>query len=51
MRGACARQIRRDEVTDDDIQKYHLGACSGDPGSNKLIARLQGKLPLRWTKD
>jgi hypothetical protein len=23
----------------------------GDPGSNKLIARLQGKLPVKWTRE
>jgi hypothetical protein len=23
----------------------------GDPGSNKLIAKLNGRLPVKWTKD
>jgi len=23
----------------------------GDPGSNRWIAKLNGKLPLRWTKE
>jgi len=49
MRGRV-RVKNDDEVTDDDIQKYHL-VLFGDPGSNKLIARLQGKLPFSWTKD
>lgn len=38
------------DVTDADIAKYHL-VLFGDPGSNKLIARLNGKLPVKWTKD
>jgi len=23
----------------------------GDPGSNKWIAKLNGKLPVKWTRD
>lgn len=38
------------EVTADDIKKYHL-VLFGDPGSNKLIAKVNGKLPFRWTKE
>jgi len=38
------------DVTDADIAKYHL-VLFGDPGSNKLIARLNGKLPVKWTKE
>ncbi|MBI1368119.1 MAG: prolyl oligopeptidase family serine peptidase [Planctomycetes bacterium] len=34
------------DVTDDDIQKYHLVAF-GDEKSNKLIARLADKLPMK----
>jgi hypothetical protein len=42
-------------VTDADLAKYHV-VLFGDPGSNKLIARLltgklAGKLPVKWTKD
>ncbi len=39
-----------EDVTADDVAKYHL-VLFGDPGSNKWIARANGKLPLRWTKD
>jgi hypothetical protein len=38
-----------DEITADDMRRYHL-VLFGDPGSNSLIRRLNGKLPLRWTK-
>jgi pimeloyl-ACP methyl ester carboxylesterase len=38
------------DVTAEDMAKYHL-VLFGDPGSNKLIAKLQGKLPVKWTKD
>jgi hypothetical protein len=38
------------DVTDADLAKYH-GVLFGDPGSNRLIAKLNGKLPVRWTED
>ena len=39
------------DVTADDIARYHL-VLFGDPGSNRWLARLNGKVPpLRWTKD
>jgi hypothetical protein len=38
------------DVTAADIAKYHL-VLFGDPGSNRWIAKLQGKLPVKWTKD
>jgi hypothetical protein len=38
------------DVTDADMQKYHI-VLFGDPGSNRLIAKLNGKLPVGWTKD
>jgi len=38
------------DVTDADLAKYHV-VLFGDPGSNKWIAKLQGKLPLKWTKE
>jgi hypothetical protein len=38
------------DVTESDLTKYHL-VLFGDPGSNQWIARLNGKLPLRWTRD
>ncbi len=38
------------EVTEADFQKYHV-VLFGDPGSNRWIAKLNGKLPLEWTKE
>jgi hypothetical protein len=38
------------DVTDADIAKYHL-VLFGDPGSNKLIAAVNGKLPFTWTQQ
>jgi hypothetical protein len=38
------------DVTDTDLAKYHV-VLFGDPGSNRLIAKLNGKLPVRWTKE
>ena len=38
------------EVTEADIAKYHV-VLFGDPGSNKWIAKLNGKLPVKWSKD
>jgi len=37
-------------VTAADLAKYHV-ALFGDPGSNRWIAKLNGKLPVRWTRD
>ena len=39
-----------DHVTDADIAKYHL-VLFGDPGSNKWIAAINGKLPFTWTQQ
>lgn len=36
-------------VTDDDVKRCNL-LLFGDPGSNKLIARVLPKLPLKWTE-
>jgi hypothetical protein len=48
LRGAVP--IKKDtEVTPDDIERRHL-ILFGDPGSNRLIARLLGELPLRWSE-
>ena len=33
-----------------DFEKYHV-VLFGDPGSNRWIAKLDGKLSFRWTKD
>jgi hypothetical protein len=38
------------DVTEDDLKRYHV-VLFGDPGSNRLIAKLNGKLPLRWTRE
>jgi hypothetical protein len=35
-------------VTDSDIAQHNL-ILFGDPQSNKLLARVAGKLPIRWT--
>ena len=38
------------DVTEADLARYHL-VLFGDPGSNKWIAKLNGKLPVRWTRE
>jgi hypothetical protein len=38
------------DVTEADIAKYNV-VLFGDPGSNKLIARMAAKLPLKWSKE
>ena len=41
--------VKKDtEITDADIASAHL-VLWGDPGSNKLMARVIDKLPLRWS--
>jgi hypothetical protein len=37
-------------ITDADIAKHNL-VLWGDPGSNKVLARLADRLPIRWTAD
>ena len=37
------------DVTAEDFARYHV-ALFGDPGSNRWIAKLNGKLPMRWTR-
>ena len=37
------------DVTAADMTRYHL-VLFGDPGSNRLIAKVLPKLPLRWTR-
>ena len=37
-------------VTEADFAKYHV-VLFGDPGSNKWIAKLNGKLPVKWTRE
>jgi pimeloyl-ACP methyl ester carboxylesterase len=38
------------DVTEADLAKYHV-VLFGDPGSNKWIARMNAKLPVKWTRD
>ncbi len=38
------------DVTEADFAKYHM-VLFGDPGSNRWIAKLDGKLPLAWTRQ
>jgi len=38
------------EITDADIANNNL-VLFGDPGSNRLLARVLDRLPLQWTKD
>lgn len=37
------------DVTQADFAKYHV-VLFGDPGSNRWIARMNGRLPVAWTK-
>jgi hypothetical protein len=44
-------RIKNDtDVTESDFAKYHV-VLFGDPGSNKWISKLNGKLPVTWTKE
>lgn len=44
-------QVRKDaEITDADIAASNL-ILWGDPGSNKILARIADKLPIKWTAD
>ncbi len=38
------------DVTPEDFANYHV-VLFGDPGSNPWIAKVQGKLPVSWTRD
>jgi hypothetical protein len=38
------------DVTPEDIERCHL-ILFGDPGSNRLLAKLVGDLPVRWSRD
>ena len=38
------------DVTIADMTKYHV-VLFGDPGSNSLMAKVIGKLPVQWTKE
>jgi hypothetical protein len=44
-------RIKNDsDVTEADFQKYHV-VLFGDPGSNRWIGKINGKLPVAWTKE
>lgn len=44
-------QVRKDsEITDADIAASNL-ILWGDPGSNKILARIADKLPIKWSAD
>jgi hypothetical protein len=44
-------QVRDDTaITDADIAASNL-VLWGDPGSNQVLARIAGRLPIHWTKD
>lgn len=48
MRGEA--RVKQDiAVTPEDIRDHHL-ILFGDPGSNRWIAEVLGRLPLRWTR-
>jgi hypothetical protein len=47
---AHPRIVDDKDLTAADIAKYHV-VLFGDPGSNRWIARLNGKLPVQWTRD
>jgi hypothetical protein len=38
------------DVTIADMTKYHV-VLFGDPGSNSVMAKVIGKLPVQWTKE
>ncbi len=38
------------DVTAADLANYHV-VLFGDPGSNRWIAKVAGKLPVQWTKE
>ncbi len=38
------------DVTSEDIRRHHL-ILFGDPRGNRMIGRIAGRLPIRWTGD
>lgn len=45
-----ARAMNDDSITDADIAAHNL-VLWGDPSSNRILARIADKLPIRWTAD
>ncbi len=38
------------DVTEADMAKYHV-VLFGDPGSNRVMAKMLAKLPVKWTRE
>ncbi len=38
------------DVTEEDMARYHV-VLFGDPGSNRVMARMLARLPVRWTRE
>lgn len=49
FRGQVRAKLDKD-VTDEDIQKYHL-VCWGTPESNTVLKKTLGELPLKWNGE
>jgi hypothetical protein len=47
---AHPRIVDDKDLTAADMAKYHV-ILFGDPGSNSWIAKVAGKLPVKWTKE
>ena len=47
---AHPRIVDDKDLTAADIAKYHV-ILFGDPGSNRWIAKVNGKLPVHWTRE
>jgi len=47
---AHPRMVDDKDLTASDISKYHV-VLFGDPGSNRWIAKVSGKLPVHWTRE
>ncbi len=47
---AHPRIIDDKDLTEAGMTRYHV-VLFGDPGSNRWIAKLNGRLPIRWTKE
>ena len=44
------REKADSEVTDQDLAESNL-ILFGDPGSNRLLSRIAGRLPIAWSRD
>jgi hypothetical protein len=50
MLRAHPRMVDDKDITDADFGRFNV-VLFGDPGSNRWIAKILGKLPVQWTKD